>query len=98
VGRAIAAKPRILLLDEPLAGLERSVAVGLMTMLRELRANAGLTILLVDHDIGTVSDQVDRMIVIDHGREIATGVPAAVMRNPQVVSAYLGEGWQRRGR
>jgi ABC-type branched-subunit amino acid transport system ATPase component/ABC-type branched-subunit amino acid transport system permease subunit len=98
VGRAIAARPRILLLDEPLAGLERSVAVGLMTMLRRLRASSGLTILLVDHDIGTVSDQVDRMIVIDHGREIAVGPPAAVMGNPKVISAYLGEGWQRRGR
>ncbi|MBJ7594288.1 MAG: branched-chain amino acid ABC transporter ATP-binding protein/permease [Candidatus Dormibacteraeota bacterium] len=93
VARALAGRPAILLLDEPLAGLTRSEARDLMQLLRT-QQHAGLTIVLVDHDIGTVAAWADRLYVIDYGRNIADGAPKEVMRDDRVVTAYLGSRWR----
>ena len=91
VARALATKPRVLLLDEPSAGLNDSETKALSTMLRELAAT-DLAILLVEHDMGLVMGTSDGIHVLDFGRIIATGTPEEVQANPLVRAAYLGEG------
>jgi ABC-type branched-subunit amino acid transport system ATPase component/ABC-type branched-subunit amino acid transport system permease subunit len=94
VARAIASDPQVLLLDEPLAGLDRAAVTNLMNLLKRLH-QFGYTSVLVDHDIGTVAEHVTRLIVLDMGRVIASGAPDHVMAKPEVIHAYLGAGWQR---
>jgi ABC-type branched-subunit amino acid transport system ATPase component len=91
VARALAAKPRVLLLDEPSAGLDEHETESLATLLREL-ASTGLAVLLVEHDMGLVMNASDRIYVLDFGRIIAEGDPAQVQADPVVRAAYLGEG------
>ena len=90
LARAIVGRPRLLLLDEPVAGLnaEETAAVG--DQLRNLR-RAGHTILLVEHDMDLVMEIADLVVVLDSGRCIAVGTPAEIRRNPLVIEAYLGQ-------
>jgi branched-chain amino acid transport system permease protein len=94
VARALAARPRLLLLDEPLAGLTRLEADELAAVVRRVAA-AGVTVLLVEHDVAAIMATSDRVVVLDHGRLLADGPPAAVEVDQQVRAAYLGMELQR---
>ena len=91
IARALATRPSVLLLDEPAAGLMRADKAGLTTVLRRL-ADAGLTVILVEHDMALVMGISDHVVVLDAGRPIAAGPPEAVRRDPNVRAAYLGSG------
>ena len=89
IARALCADPMLLLLDEPAAGLRHMEKQRLAALLRELR-NGGMSVLLVEHDMGFVMDLADRVVVLDFGTKIAEGTPDMIKRNPEVIKAYLG--------
>ena len=89
VARALAGEPEMLLLDEPLAGLTIPEMENLLSVLRDLNQK-GLTIVIVDHNVGSVAKIVSRLVVLDRGSLIANDAPDRVMRDPRVVGAYLG--------
>jgi ABC-type branched-subunit amino acid transport system ATPase component/branched-subunit amino acid ABC-type transport system permease component len=89
VARTLAGRPRVVLLDEPAAGLDTSESAWLAQRLRAVR-DAGTTVVLVDHDMGLVLDVCDRIIVLDLGGVIAVGTPREIQSNPDVIRAYLG--------
>jgi ABC-type branched-subunit amino acid transport system ATPase component len=89
VARALAGRPRVVLLDEPAAGLDSTESRWLGERLRGIR-DAGITIVMVDHDMNLVLDVCDRIVVLDLGRVIAAGTPQEIQRNPDVTKAYLG--------
>ena len=90
IARALAAAPQLLLLDEPGAGLNPSEKARLAELIRELNWE-GITILLVEHDMGLVMGLAEEIAVLDYGRLIAEGPPEAIQRDPRVIAAYLGE-------
>ena len=94
VGLALAAQPRILALDEPAAGLNPSETEELKAMVRRIR-DGGTTVLLVEHDMHMVMSISDRIVVLNHGKLIATGSPQQIQRHPEVIRAYLGSGLKR---
>jgi branched-chain amino acid transport system ATP-binding protein len=89
IARALALKPRLLLLDEPSAGLRFEESAQLMELIRQVR-DQGIGVLLIEHNMQVVMDLCKRIVVLDHGSKIAEGSPEAIRSNPQVIQAYLG--------
>ncbi|MGC9184903.1 MAG: ABC transporter ATP-binding protein [Thiomonas sp.] len=90
LGRALAMEPKLLLLDEPMAGMNLEEKEDMSRFILEAREEFGTTIVLIEHDMGVVMDLSDRVVVLDYGRQIADDTPDAVRANPEVIRAYLG--------
>ena len=90
LARALAAEPKMLLLDEPMAGMNVEEKQDMCRFVLDTNDQFGTTIVLIEHDMGVVMDISDRVVVLDYGRKIGDGVPAEIRANPDVISAYLG--------
>ncbi len=91
IARALATDPKVLLLDEPAAGMNPQEKQALKSLIALVRKDFGLTVLLIEHDMGLVMDICERITVLDHGVVIANGTPTEIQKNPAVIEAYLGE-------
>ena len=90
LGRALAAEPKLLLLDEPMAGMNVEEKQDMCRFILDVNDEFGTTIVLIEHDMGVVMDISDRVVVLDYGKKIGDGTPPEVRANPEVISAYLG--------
>ena len=91
IARAMATRPELLLLDEPAAGMNPLEKEELLKMVKKIRDEHGMTVLLIEHDMRFVMGLCERIVVLDHGEEIAQGPPSAIRNDPKVIAAYLGE-------
>lgn len=91
IARALATSPKLLLLDEPAAGMNVSETDALHQMIGDVKRNLGVTIILVEHDMRLVMNMCDRITVLNYGRVLASGTPDAIRRDPQVIESYLGK-------
>ena len=92
LGRALAAEPQLLLLDEPMAGMNLEEKQDMCRFVLDVNVHYGTTIVLIEHDMSVVMDISDRVVVLDYGRKIGDGAPEDVRANPDVIRAYLGTG------
>ena len=91
LGRALAMEPKLLLLDEPVAGMNVEETEDMARFILDVRDELHIPMILVEHDMGLVMDIADRIMAVDFGQPLATGTPAEIQRNPEVIKAYLGE-------
>jgi branched-chain amino acid transport system ATP-binding protein len=92
LGRALAMEPQVLLLDEPMAGMNVEEKQDMCRFVLDVNEEFGTTVVLIEHDMGVVMDISDRVVVLDYGKKIGDGTPDEVRNNPEVISAYLGTG------
>jgi len=90
IGKALASNPSLLLLDEPVAGMNHDESRQFMEYVQSLKAELGLTIILIEHDISLMMQLSDRILALDFGKHIGTGTPADIQKNKRVIAAYLG--------
>ncbi len=94
IARALASEPRLLLLDEPTAGMNPHESAGIVRLIKKIR-HLGISILLIEHDMKVIMGASDRIVVLDHGEKIAEGLPEEIRRNEEVLRAYMGRRYGR---